>query len=179
MIRLAIVDDHANVRQYLRDYLQSCPGLSVVAEGSNGAKAAQIATEVAPDVLLMDLVMPGQNGMDALAAIRSRAPHVPVLILSGYPEEFYALMLLQRGAAGFLQKNCEPELIVEAIRTVAAGRLYVTPQLARDLMAKATQGAAPFDPDAQATVAAALAHQLQCCAWPLALKPQANAGAAA
>lgn len=177
MIRLALVDDHATVRQYLRDFLQSCPDLQVVAEGRNGAQAAQIAVEQDPDVLLMDLVMPGQNGMDALAAIRARAPHLPVLILSGYPEEFYALMLLQRGAAGFLQKNCEPEQIVEAIRAVAAGRLYVTPQLARDLMAKATKGEAVWDPDAQATVAAALADQLQCCAWPRALRQSADAAA--
>ena len=87
MIRLAIVDEHANVRQYLRDFLQSCPGMSLVAEGRNAAQATQIATEVAPDVLLMDWVMPGQNGVDALAALRSCASHLPVLVPSGYPEK--------------------------------------------------------------------------------------------
>ncbi len=179
MIRLAIVDDQASMRRSLRDYLQSCPGMAVVAEGSNGAQAAQIAGEVAPDVLLMDLAMPGQHGVDALAAIRSRAPGLPVLILSGHPEEFYALMLLQRGAAGFLQKNCEPAHMVEAIHAVAAGRLYITTQLARDLRAKASQGAAAFNPDAQATVAAALAEHLHCSVWPPACRPSVHAAAAA
>lgn len=177
MIRLALVDDHANVRRHLRDYLQGCCGLQVVAEGRNGAQAAQIAVEVALDVLVMDLVMPGQNGMDALAAIRARAPHLPVLILSAYPEEFYALMLLQRGAAGYLQKNCVPEQIVEAVRAVAAGRLYVTPQLARDILAKASCGQAVFGPDVQAAVQAVLAEQLQCCAWPPILRQRAGAAA--
>ena len=177
MIRLALVDDHAPVRQHLREFLQSCPDLQVVAEGRNGAQAAQIAVDEAPDVLLMDLVMPGQNGMDALTAIRARAPHLPVLILSGYPEEFYALMLLQRGAAGFLQKNCEPEQIIEASRAVASGRLYVTPQLAMDILAKASKGEVEFGPDAQATVEAMLADQLQCCAWPPPLTQSAGATA--
>ena len=108
MIRLAIVDEHANVRQYLRDFLQSCPGMSLVAEGRNAAQATQIATEVAPDVLLMDWVMPGQNGVDALAALRSFASHLPVLIPSGYPEKFCAHMLLQRGAAGLVHKTASP-----------------------------------------------------------------------
>lgn len=122
MIRLAIVDDHAPVRQSLRDYLQSCPGLQVVAEGRNGAQAVALAVELAPDVLLMDLAMPGQNGMDALQTLGERAPGVAVLILSGYPQELFALDLIERGAAGFLHKNCTPEQIEQAIRQVAAAR---------------------------------------------------------
>ena len=133
MIRLAIVDDHVSVRHYLREFLQGCPELEVVAEGHNGAQAAAIAVAAAPDVLLMDLVMPGQNGRDALEAIRARAPQLAVLIFSGYPEEGHALDLLKRGAAGYLHKNCEPDEIVRAIRAVAAGQLYLPPQVAHRL----------------------------------------------
>ena len=125
MIRIAIVDDHATVRQSLAEYLGRCPGLEVVGQGRNGAQALALALKRAPDVLLMDLAMPGQNGLDALAAIRSRAPRVGVLILSGYPGELYAQALVQRGAAGYLHKNCAPEDIVAAIEAVAAGRLVV------------------------------------------------------
>ena len=122
MIRIALVDDHAPVRQSLRDYLDSCPGLQVVAEGRNGAQAAAIAVDLAPDVLVMDLAMPGQNGMDGLADLRARAPGVAVLILSGYPPELFAPAMLARGAAGFVHKHCAPEQIVEAVRAVAQGR---------------------------------------------------------
>ena len=123
MIRLAIVDDHVRVRHSLREFLQGCPDLQVVAEGRNGAEAVAIAERMAPDVMLMDLAMPGCNGVDALAALRERAPAVSVVILSGYPQELYAQVLLERGAADFVHKNCEPEQIVQTVRAVAERRL--------------------------------------------------------
>ena len=75
----------------------------------------------------MDLSMPDQSGVDALAAIKARAPDLPVLILSGFPEEHYATTLLRQGASGYLNKECDPEEIVKAIRTVYRGRKYITP----------------------------------------------------
>jgi DNA-binding NarL/FixJ family response regulator len=74
----------------------------------------------------MDLSMPDQSGVDALAAIKARAPDLPVLILSGFPEEHYATTLLRQGASGYLNKECDPEEIVKAIRTVYRGRKYIT-----------------------------------------------------
>lgn len=83
------------------------------------------------DVLVMDLSMPGQSGIDALAMIRAKAPDVGILILSGYPEEHYAMNLIRQGASGYLNKECDPGEIVEAIRTIALGkRRYITPTVA-------------------------------------------------
>jgi len=127
MIRVAIVDDHAHMRHSLRAYLESLGDMQVVAEGGNGRDAALIARRWRPDVLLMDLAMPGRNGLHALAAVRAQAPGVAVLILSGYPPEPHARQMLGLGAAGFLHKNCEPDQIAQALRAVAAGRLDVKP----------------------------------------------------
>ena len=81
----------------------------------------------------MDIAMPGQGGVDALAAIRARAPELPVLILSGFAEEHYATTLLRQGASGYLNKDCDPEDIVKAIRTVARGRKYISAAVAERL----------------------------------------------
>jgi len=130
MIKIAIVDDHALVRAGLRQYLSEQVDLQVVAEAANGREALDIVRKGIVDVLVMDLSMPEQSGVDALAAIRARAPELPVLILSGFPEAHYATTLLRQGASGYLNKECEPEEIVTAIRTVARGRKYITPAVA-------------------------------------------------
>jgi two-component system invasion response regulator UvrY len=85
------------------------------------------------DVIVMDIAMPDQSGVDALAAIRARAPDLPVLILSGFPESHYATTLLRQGASGYLNKDCDPEDIVKAIRTVYRGRKYITAGVAEQL----------------------------------------------
>jgi len=130
MIKIAIVDDHALVRAGLRQYLSEQVDLQVVAEAANGREALDIVRKGLVDVLVMDLSMPEQSGVDALAAIRARAPDLPVLILSGFPEAHYATTLLRQGASGYLNKECEPDEIVTAIRTVARGRKYITPAVA-------------------------------------------------
>jgi two-component system invasion response regulator UvrY len=130
MIKIAIVDDHALVRAGLRQYLSEQVDLQVIAEAANGREALDIVRKGLVDVLVMDLSMPEQSGVDALAAIRARAPELPVLILSGFPETHYATTLLRQGASGYLNKECDPEEIVTAIRTVARGRKYITPAVA-------------------------------------------------
>jgi DNA-binding NarL/FixJ family response regulator len=130
MIKIAIVDDHALVRAGLRQYLSEQVDLQVIAEAANGKEALDIVRKGLVDVLVMDLSMPEQSGVDALAAIRARAPDLPVLILSGFPEAHYATTLLRQGASGYLNKECDPEEIVTAIRTVARGRKYITPAVA-------------------------------------------------
>lgn len=130
MIKVAIVDDHALVRAGLRQYLSEQVDLQIVAEAANGREALDIVRKGLVDVLVMDLSMPEQSGVDALAAIRARAPELPVLILSGFPEAHYATTLLRQGASGYLNKECDPEEIVTAIRTVARGRKYITPAVA-------------------------------------------------
>ena len=133
MIRIAIVDDHAMVRAGLRQFFSDQPDFTVVAEAANGREALAIVRQGDVDVILMDIAMPDQSGVDALAAIRARAPDLPVLILSGYPEEHYATTLLRQGASGYLNKDCDPEEIVKAIRTVCRGRKYITAGVAERL----------------------------------------------
>ena len=133
MIRIAIVDDHAMVRAGLRQFFSDQSDFSVVAEATNGREALDIVRKGDVDVILMDLSMPDSGGVDALVAIRARAPDLPVLILSGFPEEHYATTLLRQGASGYLNKDCDPEEVVRAIRTVARGRKYITAGVAERL----------------------------------------------
>jgi DNA-binding NarL/FixJ family response regulator len=132
MIRIAIVDDHAVVRAGLRQFFADQTDLRVVAEAASG-REMEIVRQGELDVMLLDLAMPGQGGVDTLAAISARAPELPVLILSGYPESHYATLLLRQGAAGYLSKDCDPDEIVKAIRTVFRGRKYVSAVIAEQL----------------------------------------------
>lgn len=133
MIRVVIADDHVIVRSGLRRYFADQVDLKVTGEAANGREALDLVRKGEVDVLLMDLSMPDQSGIDALAAIKARAPDLPVLILSGFPEEHYATTLLRHGASGYLNKECDPEEIVKAIRTVFRGRKYITPAVAEML----------------------------------------------
>ncbi|MBP6903496.1 MAG: response regulator transcription factor [Burkholderiaceae bacterium] len=130
MIRIVIVDDHAIVRAGLRQYFSTQVDLRVTGEASTGREALDLVRQGEVDVVLLDLSMPDQSGVDALAAIKAREPELPVLILSGYPEAHYATTLLRQGASGYLNKECDPEEIVKAIRTVVRGRKYITPGVA-------------------------------------------------
>lgn len=133
MIKIAIVDDHAMVRAGLRQFFADQADFSVVAEAANGRQALNIVRAGGVDVILLDIAMPDQSGVDALAAIRAGDPDVAVLILSGFAEEHYATTLLRQGASGYLNKDCDPEEIVKAIRTVARGRKYITTCVAERL----------------------------------------------
>ena len=141
MIKIVIVDDHAIVRAGLRQFLAEQSDLEVVGEASNGREALDLVRKGGIDVMVMDLSMPDQNGIDALAAIKARAPELPVLILSGYPEAHYATNLLRQGAAGYLNKECDPQEIVTAVRTVSRGRKYITPTVAELLADQLNSGA--------------------------------------
>ena len=141
MIRIAIVDDHAVVRAGLRQFFTEQPDFEVVAEAASGREAVDIVRRGDVDVILMDISMPGQSGVDALAAIKARAPDLPVLILSGFAEEHYATTLLRQGASGYLSKDCDPDEIVKAIRTVYRGRKYITAGIAERLAESLGQAA--------------------------------------
>lgn len=140
MIRIAIVDDHAIVRAGLRQFFAEQPDFAVVAEAGNGREALAIVRQGEIDVMVLDIAMPDQSGVDALAAIRARAPELPVLILSGFAEEHYATRLLRQGASGYLNKDCDPDEIVKAIRTVHRGRKYITAGVAERLVECFTGG---------------------------------------
>ncbi len=147
MIRIAIVDDHAIVRAGLRQFLSEQVDLRVTGEASSGREALDLVRAGEVDVMLMDLSLPDQSGVETLAAIKARKPELPVLILSGFPEAHYATTLLRQGASGYLNKECDPEEIATAIRTVFRGRKYITPAVA-ELLADglgAAQDQAPHD----------------------------------
>ena len=121
------------VRAGLRQFFTEQIDFEVVAEAAGGREAIDIVRKGGVDVIVLDIGMPDQSGVDALAAIRARAPELPVLILSGFAEEHYATALLRQGASGYLNKDCDPEEIVRAIRTVARGRRYITAGVAERL----------------------------------------------
>ena len=162
--RIAIIDDHAIVRAGLRQFLSEQVDLTVVAEASNGREALDIVRKGEVDVILMDLSMPDQSGVDALAAIKAREPDLPVLILSGFPEEHYATTLLRQGASGYLNKECDPEEIVKAIRTVYRGRKYITAGVA-ELLA---DGLRRRSATSRRTSSCPSASSRCSCAWPRA-----------
>jgi two-component system invasion response regulator UvrY len=142
MIRVLLVDDHAVVRTGFRLLLQSQPDINVVAEAQSGEAACQIYAELAPDVVVMDLGMPGMGGLEALRRIRARNPAARVLTLSAHDDPMHARRALREGALGFLSKRSAPEALIEAIATVAAGRRYIDPSLAQKLALAEIEGAA-------------------------------------
>ena len=133
MIRIAIIDDHALIRVGLRQFLTEQTDLQVVAEASSGRAAVDIVREGVADVVVLDISMPDQSGVDALSAIKARAPDLPVLVFSSFPEEHYATTMLRQGASGYLNKECDPDELVTAIRTLARGRKYISAGVAEQL----------------------------------------------
>ena len=132
-IRVLIADDHAIIRQGLKQILSDTEDLEVVAEADGGVKALQVLRNTQCDVVLMDVSMPDRNGIDTLKLVRKEFPRLPVLILSMHPEEQYAVRALRAGAAGYLSKQGAPEQLVTAIRQVAAGKKYVSAAVAEEL----------------------------------------------
>lgn len=126
MIRIMIADDHPIVRSGLRQILEENQDMKVVAEHSNGVDALNWLRSNKCDVVLLDISMPGKSGIDVLKQIQEEKPKLPVLMISIYPEDQYAVRLIKAGAAGFLTKESAPEVVVEAVRHVAIGKRYIS-----------------------------------------------------
>jgi len=133
MIRIMIADDHAMVRQGLRQILSAQAEFEVVAEASNHGEVMRELRRQSCDVVVLDIAMPGKNGIDTLKQIRVEQPKLPVLVLSMYSEDQYAVRALKAGAWGYLTKMAAAEQLVEAIRHVVNGRKYITPELGLSL----------------------------------------------
>jgi two-component system, NarL family, invasion response regulator UvrY len=133
VIRVLLVDDHAVVRMGFRLLLQSVPDMSVIAEADSGEAACRLYLELNPDVVVMDLAMPGMGGLEALRRIRARHSQAQILTLSAHDDPMHARRALQEGALGFLSKRSAPEALLEAVTVVAAGRRYIDPVLAQKL----------------------------------------------
>lgn len=141
-IRVILVDDHAMVREGLRLLLRTAPDIAVVGEAGDGVAALSIAQQVAPDVAVLDLDMPGGDGTVALRELAKAMPQVRVLILTVHSEHERLLPMLDAGARGYLTKEAASRDLVEAIRVVAAGEVYVRPASARLLAAAVAPGSA-------------------------------------
>jgi DNA-binding NarL/FixJ family response regulator len=133
MIRVLIADDHAVVREGLKQIVAEAPDMVVADEAGDGKEALSKALQSDYDVVVLDITMPGINGLDALKQIRSQKPKLPILILSMHPEEQYALRVLRAGASGYLTKESAPEELITALRKVSTGKKYVSPFLAEKL----------------------------------------------
>lgn len=125
MIRIMTVDDHNIVREGIRTLLEKYPDISVVAEADNGRSAVELVGEVTPEVVLMDMSMPGMNGIEATQRIMAEHPEAQVLILSMHKDKRFVAQAFQAGAKGYLLKDCASEELVQGLRTVAAGEMYV------------------------------------------------------
>ena len=135
MIRVLIVDDHTLVRQGLKQLLAETSDIVVTAEAQNGQEAIEKVRENGYDVVLLDVAMPGADGLSVMRVLRQEEPSVAVLVLSAYSEEQYAVRFLKAGAAGYLTKESASDELILAIRKVAQGGKYVTQSLAERLAA--------------------------------------------
>lgn len=148
MLHVAIVDDHEIVRAGFREMLADELGIAVAFEAASGEAALASLAEVGCDVLLLDIALPGQSGVDVLRQVRQRHADVRVLVLSGYPEERYALAMLRNGADGYLSKECGRDELLRAVHAVAQGRRYLSPRMA-ELLADEVVGNGPAAPHQQ------------------------------
>ena len=139
MIQVAIVDDHQIVRTGFRELLSEDAAINIAFEAATGDEALEKLRATQCGVLLLDISLPGKSGVDVLRAVRQRYPEMKVLILSGFPEESYALAMIKNGANGYLCKDCERDELLRAIHMVSAGRRYVSPRTA-ELLADEMSG---------------------------------------
>jgi two-component system, NarL family, invasion response regulator UvrY len=134
-VKTIVVDDHAIVRRGIVQIVAEHPDVSVVAEaGDYGQLRMALRQHGDVDLVVMDVSLPGKNGIDILKVLREEMPRLKVLIVSMYPEDQYAVRAFRAGAAGYLNKASAPEKLVEAISQVIAGRKYVTPEIAQALI---------------------------------------------
>jgi DNA-binding NarL/FixJ family response regulator len=140
VIRVLIADDHAIVREGIGKVLSEAPDIEVVAQAASSQEALEQARATEPDVVLLDVTMPGRGGLETLKEIRRLLPAIRVLILSMHPEDQFAVRFLKDGAAGYVTKESASEQLIAAIRKVHRGGKYVSPALAEQLVAS-------LDPD--------------------------------
>lgn len=140
-LRVLLADDHAIIRDGLKQILADTDDLAVCGEAANGNEALQQVREHDWDVVVLDISMPGRSGLDLIRLIHDEKPKLPILILSMHHEEQYAVRTLQAGAAGYLTKESDADLLVRAIRRVARGGVYVSENVA-ELMARGVMPAA-------------------------------------
>ncbi len=136
MIKVLLVDDHELVRMGIKRLLQDAPNIKIVGETKTGEDAVLLAKELMPDVVVMDVQMPGIGGLEATRKMIRHNPDVKILVLTIYENEPYPTRLLQAGASGYITKGCDAEEMVRAIRTVYTGQHYISPDIAQQIAIK-------------------------------------------
>jgi two-component system, NarL family, invasion response regulator UvrY len=146
VIKVLLVDDHPVVREGYRRLLESNPDIRVLGEAADATQACECALSLTPDVVVMDIALPGVSGIEAMRRIVSRQPQLRVLMFSMYDDAIFSSRALQAGARGYLTKASAPEALVQAIRAVARGECYVSPDVAKGVSASpATQAQSGVD----------------------------------
>jgi two-component system, NarL family, response regulator DegU len=133
-IRVMIADDHSMVRQGLKQILELEDDIAVVAQAANGEEAVRLAREHKPDVILMDINMPGTNGLQAIKELKQDKHPYKVIVLTIHQDREYLFKTLQMGSEGYVLKDAEPSVLIEAIRNVFRGQSYIQPNMTRELV---------------------------------------------
>jgi NarL family two-component system response regulator YdfI len=166
VIRLLIADDHPVVREGLRALLETAPDITLVGEAGDGAEAVRLAAELSPDLILMDLRMPGVGGIEAIQQIKARDPSVEIVILTTYDDDDQVLAGLHAGARGYLLKDVDRDVLFESLRSAHRGETLLQASVARTLVAHLetprsarTEGLTPRELEVLALMAAGAANK--------------------
>jgi DNA-binding NarL/FixJ family response regulator len=148
LIKVLLADDHSIVRAGLRRIVEESGEMHVVAEAADGREAIQLVKETAPDVAVIDISMPGLDGLEVIGRLKAQHTKLPVLVLTMHEEGQYVVRAIQAGAMGYLTKQSAPEQLVKAIRKIYEGQRYITDEAAESLalrVAKGSNGKSPLD----------------------------------
>ena len=177
-VRVILCDDHALIRRGIRDTLSDAPDIEVVGEAGDYGELRSLLRDTPCDVLVLDINLPGRSGLDVLHALKEEGSALRVLVVSMYPEDQYAIRALRAGAYGYVNKGSDTQLIVEAVRMVAKGRKYITPEIAQMLAESLSQPATEIaheklsDRELQTLVLIASGKRLSDIAAELTLSPK-------
>lgn len=148
VIRILVADDHAIVRQGLRALIDTEPGMRLAGEAEDGVAAASLARELQPDVILLDMIMPRQDGLATIAQIKGERPDARILVLTSFAEDEHVFPAIKAGALGYLLKDSSPQQLIQAIRDVYEGNVALHPAIARKLIQEINRATdQPFAPD--------------------------------
>lgn len=148
VIRVLIADDHRMVRQGLRTFLELQDGIEVAGEAADGAECAELAAELKPDVILLDLVMPGVDGVGAMELLREAGSTARVLVVTSFTDRRMIIPAIRAGARGYVYKDVDPAALAAAVRSVHAGHVLLEPEVATALLDSGASGAAEAGPQA-------------------------------
>lgn len=178
MIRVFLVDDHDLVRHGIKKLLDDAAGIKVVGEAKSGEEAIKLCKEFEPDLILMDIRMPGIGGLEATRKLLRSHPGIKVLVLSAFEDDLFPSKLLQAGASGYITKGAGVDEMVKAIRAVNAGQRFITPDIAQKIALKHISGqdSSPFEllsqRELQVTMMITNGHKVQIIANKLCVSPK-------